>query len=126
MALAMIDETASWTQVERRDGRKYGPPKNAARAAALAAGKPTYHGAPCKKGHGTLRYTKSRDCVGCRRRPVDQMSVDQLMARIDEVAPEIDWNPEKIDGAGQPVAKMVPTLPQGSPDEGGPSCASAG
>jgi hypothetical protein len=106
----MTDETASWTNVERRDGRKYGPAKGDARAAALLAGKPTYMGVPCHRGHSGERYTRSRDCCECRRtRPVDQMSVDQLMVHIDEVAPEIDWTaPSEIDGGEATALSSIP------------------
>jgi hypothetical protein len=27
----------------------------------------TYHGKPCNKGHGTLRYKRNWKCVGCSR-----------------------------------------------------------
>jgi hypothetical protein len=35
------------------------------RQMAVAQGKDTYDGKPCELGHGTLRYTRSYQCVTC-------------------------------------------------------------
>lgn len=44
-----------------------GRPPNAARAAAMAAGRRTYMGKPCPSGHSGLRYVKQSCCVECGR-----------------------------------------------------------
>jgi hypothetical protein len=33
---------------------------------------PTYHGRPCKKCKGTLRYTSTRNCIPCQRKNVSR------------------------------------------------------
>jgi hypothetical protein len=48
-----------------RTGRPCGRPPSAARAAALAAGRRTYQGRPCRHGHPGLRYCKQSVCVRC-------------------------------------------------------------
>jgi hypothetical protein len=40
---------------------------NPARLKAAAKNKSTYIGEPCKKGHGTQRYTINNRCVICTR-----------------------------------------------------------
>jgi len=37
------------------------------RIKAAEAGKVRYHGTPCRKGHGTERYTITGACVICNR-----------------------------------------------------------
>ena len=41
-----------------------------ARARALARGKPTYKGAPCKRNHTGTRFTSGAGCVDCIRAQV--------------------------------------------------------
>ena len=38
------------------------------RKAALATGETHYHGKPCRRCKGTLRYTLNADCVACSSR----------------------------------------------------------
>jgi len=44
-----------------------GRPPSAARAAAMAAGRKTYLGARCRRGHSGLRYVRQSVCVACAR-----------------------------------------------------------
>lgn len=44
-----------------------GRPPSAARAAAMAAGRKTYLGARCSRGHSGLRYVRQSVCVACAR-----------------------------------------------------------
>jgi hypothetical protein len=51
------------TAPKRRDRPKPHP----ARLAAIAAGRKTYKGSPCKRGHSGLRFVAQSDCVECAR-----------------------------------------------------------
>jgi hypothetical protein len=44
-----------------------GRPPSGARTAAMAGGRRTYMGAPCKSGHSGLRYVRQSVCVECTR-----------------------------------------------------------
>ncbi len=46
----------------KRRGR---PKPHPARLAAIAAGRKTYKGSPCKRGHSGLRYVAQSDCIEC-------------------------------------------------------------
>ncbi len=48
----------------KRRGR---PQPHPARLAAIAAGRKTYKGSPCKRGHSGLRYVAQSDCIECAR-----------------------------------------------------------
>jgi hypothetical protein len=48
-------------------GRSQGRPPSAARADAIAAGRKTYMGRPCRHGHSGLRFCVQSICVECAR-----------------------------------------------------------
>ena len=66
------------------------------KAAAKAAGKTTYEGRPCSKGHGTLRVVATGGCAECARQtrraayyrnPQQRVSAREAMRKLREADP---------------------------------------
>lgn len=54
-----------------------------ARLQALASGDMTYEGQPCPRGHGTMKYTKTKHCVECTRLYNNRSSVKNRVRNIE-------------------------------------------